>query len=277
MKHLQGSYYIGTCFDTDRMGCYGCCPKDIVTLMGQQERAGTTNRLHWQFLVHFRTKKTLRQALAFFPPTTHLELVKSEKAKEYVHKDETFVEGTRFIWGKDLVFKKSRDWTGLYNAAVNQQYEEISEKDRFLHAGKIAKVQGLFGKPLRRNGVETYVFFGPTATGKTYRAFQEAGDNCYVKDCSRWWDGYQGETNIIIDEFEGEFPINDLKRILDIYPLRVPIKGGYVCAKWTKIWITSQSHPSQWYPQAPQSDKDALLRRITKMEALREPYNLNIC
>lgn len=48
------------------------------------------------------------------------------------------------------------------------------------------------------------VFWGTTGTGKSRRAWDEAGVGAYSK-CprSKFWDGYQGQENVVVDEFRG--------------------------------------------------------------------------
>ncbi|KAF8784594.1 Replication-associated protein like [Argiope bruennichi] len=57
-----------------------------------------------------------------------------------------------------------------------------------------------------------------------------------------------------------DYSYGDLLRLLDRYPLKVPIKGGYAEFNSEIIYITSNQHWSEWYPSIP--NKDALWRRI---------------
>lgn len=44
-----------------------------------------------------------------------------------------------------------------------------------------------------------FVFWGSTGTGKSRRAWQEAGVQAYCKDPrSKWWCGYKNQTNVVI-------------------------------------------------------------------------------
>lgn len=46
------------------------------------------------------------------------------------------------------------------------------------------------------------VFWGKTGTGKSRRAWSEAGLNAYPKDPrSKFWDGYRGQDNVVIGNF----------------------------------------------------------------------------
>lgn len=88
----------------------------------------------------------------------------------------------------------------------------------------------------------------------------------YSKDPrSKWWDGYQGQEHVILDEFRGSIDIAHLLRWLDRYPVRVERKGSSVPLKATTFWITSNLAPRGWYPELDETTMEALLRRLTNI------------
>ena len=107
------------------------------------------------------------------------------------------------------------------------------------------------------------VFWGTTGTGKSRRAWEEAGDIVYAKDPrTKWWCGYRGEKNVIIDEFRGTIDIAHLLRWLDRYPVCVEIKGASRPLNCERFWITSNVDPRKWYPEIDEETLAALLRRL---------------
>lgn len=107
------------------------------------------------------------------------------------------------------------------------------------------------------------VFWGTTGVGKSRRAWDEAGLDAYPKDPrSKFWDGYRGQEHVVIDEFRGGIDIAHMLRWLDRYPVIVEVKGSSVVLKATRIWITSNIPPEQWYPDLDEETKAALLRRL---------------
>lgn len=107
------------------------------------------------------------------------------------------------------------------------------------------------------------VYWGRTGTGKSRRAWHEAGENAYPKDPrSKFWDGYRNHENVVMDEFRGGIDISHLLRWFDRYPVVVEVKGSSVvlCAK--NIWITSNIDPRQWYPLIDDETLAALMRRL---------------
>ena len=118
---------------------------------------------------------------------------------------------------------------------------------------------------LKPTGVEkqVFVYWGTTGTGKSRRAWDEAGMEAYGKDPrTKFWCGYQGEEHVVIDEFRGGIDISHLLRWVDRYPLRVEIKGSSrpLCA--SKVWITSNLEPRMWYPDVDPETLSALMRRL---------------
>lgn len=109
--------------------------------------------------------------------------------------------------------------------------------------------------------VDVIVHWGEAGTGKT-RTPYEAGAYMFSDYEHGWWDDYQGEEIICIDEFYGGIKYSQLLRLLDGYQCRLKIKGGFTYARWTKVYITSNKEPKEWYAVGL---TDALKRRITKV------------
>lgn len=45
---------------------------------------------------------------------------------------------------------------------------------------------------------------GPTGCGKSYGVSKEFPD-AYPKMCNKWWDGYQGEDTVVIEDLDENF------------------------------------------------------------------------
>ena len=67
---------------------------------------------------------------------------------------------------------------------------------------------------------------------------------------------------VILDEFRGDIDISHLLRWLDRYPVIVELKGSSAPLVAEKIWITSNLHPSSWYPLLDAATYAALERRL---------------
>jgi len=121
--------------------------------------------------------------------------------------------------------------------------------------------------PRRTWPTEVRVYWGPTATGKTRCAWDEAGPRAYIlpaqQGATLWADGYNGEEHVIIDDFYGNMRADVFLHITDRYPMLIQVKHGFVqwCPKI--IWITSNTDPQLWYRDVPASVKAAIMRRLT--------------
>lgn len=108
------------------------------------------------------------------------------------------------------------------------------------------------------------IYWGESGTGKTRKALQENEDSYLLTkpngNNTVWFDGYEGQKCVILDEFYGWVQYDLLLRLLDRYPLRVQTKGGFVEMCATKFVITSNKPWEEWYPNI--DDKSALERRI---------------
>lgn len=83
-----------------------------------------------------------------------------------------------------------------------------------------------------------------------------------------WFDGYDGQKAVLFDEMgPGVMHWNMLKRLLDRYPMQVPVKGGSVHWNPEVIILTSNCWLELWYQDAKgmnPMDYAALERRVHK-------------
>lgn len=236
---------------------------NVQWIKGQLEQ-GESGYLHWQIVISFAANARLSKVKSIFGPECHAELTKSAAAESYVWKDETAVEGTRFEFGSKLLKRNSkRDWQQIWEDAKDGKVEEIEVAARVQHYRTIRQIAADFAKPV---GMErtVYVFWGLTGTGKSRRAWEEAGIEAYPKDPrTKFWCGYQGQAHVVIDEFRGGIDIAHMLRWLDRYPVIVETKGSSTVLRASNIWITSNLDPRRWFPDCDSATIDALLRRLT--------------
>jgi len=239
-------------------------PPGVAFIRGQLEAGGTTGYLHWQLLVAFQKKVRPLGVKNVFGQSCHVELSRSEAADDYVWKEDTRVEGTQFELGKKA-FKRnvSKDWDQLWDAAKEGRLSDIPADVRLQHYRTIKQIEKDHLRPVAVER-EIFVFWGAPGTGKSRRAWEEAGMEAYPKDpCTKFWDGYQAQENVVIDEFRGEINISHVLRWFDRYPVIVECKFGATTLRAKRIWITSNMDPRVWYPTLNEDTKNALMRRLT--------------
>jgi hypothetical protein len=129
---------------------------------------------------------------------------------------------------------------------------------------------------------EVLVVWGPTGVGKSSFARRNFPD-AFWKAKSKWWDGYEAHEVVVLDDYYGWLPLDDLLRLLDRYPLYIETKGGTTQFLAKLVIFTSNKHPDDWYKNIPDVHRDALTRRLTYIHtwgpcdadnALEEMYDL---
>lgn len=113
---------------------------------------------------------------------------------------------------------------------------------------------------------DVVVLFGAAGSGKSRYAHEQAPD-AYRKLPGKWWDGYAGQPDVILDDFYGEddFKYAEWLKLTDWYDYSAEIKGGVVAVNPTRIFITSNQHPREWFAAVPAYTQAAFFRRITRI------------
>lgn len=134
-------------------------------------------------------------------------------------------------------------------------------------------IQSHQAKKIKERPVESFIFWGSTGKGKTTDALVEFLEVHKLKSTDYylvpkptqknqlWFDGYDGESVIVLDEFdETWFDIDHLKHITDKWIHQYPIKGSFIQGLWDYVVFTSNYDPATWKMEWTPS----LLRRIPK-------------
>lgn len=264
-KSPQGIFWILT-IPYDLFKIPDVLPPKLAWITGQAE-LGAGGYKHWQLCVALVQKCRLAGVKRVFGDKCHAELTVSASAAEYCHKLDTRIDGTEFELGAKPFRRNSKlDWESVWTAAQSGDLLKIPAHVRVVSYRTLRAIAADHDKPLAIVR-ECSVFWGPTGTGKSRRAWDEATLAAYSKDPrSKFWCGYGSEVNVVLDEFRGGIDIAHILRWLDRYPVRVEIKGSSKPLAAVKFWITSNLHPRAWYPECDENTMDALLRRLTITE-----------
>lgn len=271
----QCRYYIGTAKYEHFIVPYPF-PKGVRYFCGQEE-VGESGYRHFQFVVGFERSTRFAKAKSYFADSVHLEAVKDlDAALDYVRKSDTAVDGSFMELGKRPTrLNSSKDWEDVWDSAKSGEYEAIDPHIRVTHYNNLKRIRNDFVTPPRREGVYLFIYWGLTGSGKSYRAYQEASKDGvpYFKSASnKWWDGYRGESSVVVDEFEGKVSIDHVLRWVNWLPCLVETKGGTVPLRASSFWFTSNVDPDKWW-DCPKKQYDAFKRRITSCEEFTEVFH----
>jgi len=253
---------------------FGVLPDNARFICWQIERCPQTQRKHVQGYVHLKNPRGMSYIKSLIGDrAAHLEIARGtdEQNEQYCSKPETRVAGPWKLGEAQAGGQGARtDLASLVQQVVagksNFEIAVESPEPYAKYAKHVNNLRSALNVPLRRDQVEVIVLYGTTGIGKTWSAFAHwpaLYRTSYTGSDIKWWDGYDGEDTILLDEFEGQIPIVKLLQICDPYPLRLEIKGGWTAARWTRVIITSNIPPTSWYAFANPSQDAALQRRIT--------------
>lgn len=145
--------------------------------------------------------------------------------------------------------------------------EEMPEMFIKFHNG-IEKLYSRLQEP-RMFKPEVIWIYGKTGVGKTKYIFDHHEDVWISNKNLQWWDGYENQEVVLIDDFRKDFcTFHELLRILDRYPYDVAVKGGFRRLNSKFMYITSPYSPSETYENRTEEDINQLLRRITEIKQL---------
>lgn len=176
---------------------------------------------------------------------------KPEQARDYCTKEETRAPGTSpFEWGDWNIARQGKrsDLQEIKRKLDEGATEELIAEEHF---GSWCRYQRSFKeyKRLRtepRNfKTEVEVVVGPTGTGKS--TYANSHEDLYFKQNSNWWDGYNGQATVVLDDFYGWIKLDEMLRMMDRYPLLVQTKGGQTQFLSKKLILTSNALPKTWY------------------------------
>jgi len=215
-----------------------------------RETCPTTGREHYQGFAIFKRTCRIPKAKSWIGggDGTHLEPRRGtrDQARDYCRKD-----GDVFEWGefdgmtKENLFKQPIPY-------IKENYPEF-----YCRYYKGLEKLNIDKGPKWRD-VEVVILWGPTGTGKTRQVMEQ--DSVYKIDPPyKWWDGYEGEEILLIDDYrEHAIERGFLLNLLDGYRLRLETKGSHTWALWRKVYITTNYDPLGWADEA-------INRRVTEV------------
>lgn len=213
-------------------------PYTYLVMGNEVGEAGTP---HIQGYVTFEVTKRL-SGVAKLLPRAHLEKMYSTpaEASAYCKKEGDFKEEGTISLTKEQGTK--RHWEDMWENAKSGDIENIPHQHRIQHYHAIKRIQqDYMQRPGDLSDVCGEWHYGAPGTGKSHSTRAD-NPGFYDKPLNKWWDGYQGEDVVIIDDLgrkQGEWIGDLLKRWSDRYSFPAEIKGTTHQLRPKKIIVTS--------------------------------------
>lgn len=239
----------------------------------------TAERLHLQGFVQFLERQRLpgaKRQLHSEVRCPHLETRRGTavEAADYCKKEDSYTQDEelprtergdlqtagRRVDLEDLAQAISERTSSLQDIASEAPAQFVR-----YHRG-LSALADIVRQPYAQGEKNVKVYYGPTGTGKTRKAFEDNPDAYFWgPEQGKWFQGYSGQETTILDEYRGQLPFGFLLRLTDRYPMKIEFKDSSTEFVSPNIIICSPVHPLLWYPSLAASDgkMDQLMRRVS--------------
>ncbi|AGA18286.1 hypothetical protein [uncultured marine virus] len=228
-----------------------------------KEIAPTTGTPHLQGTVCFASPRSFEAVRKLMG--CHIEVCADlQKSITYCKEDGDWTErGVCPMTQKEKGESNAQRWRDIRLAAEEGRMDDIPDDVRFHHIRTIEHHRDLASKKRKIADTEEQHlwYYGASGTGKSRKAREENPD-AYLKMCNKWWDGYDDEDVVIIEDFDKKHDVlvHHMKIWADRYPFLSEYKGGARKIRPQKIIVTSNYHPEEIWSE--ESDLGPILRRF---------------
>lgn len=149
--------------------------------------------------------------------------------------------------------------------AVTEGLVPIQQYDRLVRSTNLHQLRTMAPAPLTT--LDNHWFVGPSGAGKSKSA-RGLCPTAFVKLPNKWWDGYTGQPDVIIDDFAKEHSVlrTHLLQWADHYPTPVECKGSTQLIRPKRIVVTSNYTIDEIWPE-PKDHKPMFRRfKVTKFD-----------
>jgi len=221
---------------------------------------------HLQGFIYFKNARTFKAVQKSFGSRYHLEKQRGSisQACDYCKKEGDWTEiGVQPIGGvgkkctlAERAIRNKRILETDLSTLVENGEINIKEVPMLKKAKTILAQEG---SACGTEEVRGLWIWGPPGVGKTHQARTE-NPGAYIKAQNKWWDGYQGEKVVILDDLDTDVLGHYLKIWADKWPCSGEIKGGTVGLKHELFIVTSNYDIDELFKE--KNMADAIFRRF---------------
>lgn len=199
-------------------------------------------------------------------PLAHWEQCRDPAASErYAQKEDTRIDGPWKV-GSMGKGQGTRSDVQAFKKAIDEGASDLQLWDdypmSFLRYGKMIDRVRELKNAGRSWKTEVWYVYGRPGTGKSYWCNEREPGAYWKQPGDGWFDGYHGQETVIFDEYRKSLTWAMFLQVMDRYPLRVPIKGGFVPFVAKRLYITTNAKPKDLYEDQEKYPLAALTRRV---------------
>lgn len=248
-------------------------------VVGKETGEGGTP--HLQGYISFANPRSFNAVKALLGGRAHVEVARGTgtQNRDYCTKDGDFFEKGELPQDPAGQGEAEKErWRLARLAAREGRFEDIPDDlyVRYQNSFKRIRKEDV-ADPNDLPQAERYGvwLWGPPRTGKSHRARNDYG-NVYLKDINKWWDGYDGQLNVLIDELspgQSDFMVVFLKKWVDRWKFSAETKGGKVVIRPQLIIVTSNYSIEECFANSTEVDRLAIKSRFEEIE-MTEVYQI---
>ncbi|AXH74447.1 MAG: putative viral replication protein [Cressdnaviricota sp.] len=250
-------------------------PISCIYIVAGEEVAPTTLTPHLQGFVYFKNAKTSSAVRLLFPGC-HVETARGtpNECDSYCRKirvgDEpnanVYCRGDLPLSNKEKGEAEKERWADALAAAKEGRIDDIPPDIVLRQYSSIRRIERDYMPPVDRlEGPCGVWIWGAAGCGKS-KSVLDAYPDVYPKPRSVWWDGYQREEVVLVDDVDVfDVKLGGLiKHWADAYPFIGEVKGGSQKIRPKKLIVTSQYKIEEIWGDS--RTREALLRRFVVVE-----------
>lgn len=234
------------------------------------EEVGASKTPHLQGFICFNNARYFEAVKKLLPSRCHIEVMKGriDQNEAYVSKENlAFTKGEPPLTQTQKGQMEKDRYALALSLAKEGKIDDIDADLQVRHYNTWKQIFKDNPPQLSCNAqMENFWYFGPSGCGKSTAARLNY-PNAYYKLPNKWWDGYQGQEDVIIEDLDpshAEHMRYHLKLWCDHGPFRAETKGGSIMARPRRIIITSQYSLAQCF--ADPETYAALERRLERVQ-----------
>ena len=239
---------------------------DCKYLVFGREVAPSTGTPHIQGYINFVCQKSWSKCRKLFSGLIQAHIFPAigshEQNFRYCTKEDPafFEKGTKPMNQKEKGKAGADKIKAMWDLAKKGEFEKLP-----LSMIRTAEyVHAKYGpKPVDRAELDNKWIWGESGVGKS-KYVRDTHSVFYSKPMSKWWDGYNGEDVVVLDDFAPEhtqYLQYYLKIWTDHYVFNAEVKGGMLRARPKTFIVTSQYSPETCFPEP--ETLQAIRRRFT--------------
>lgn len=214
--------------------------------------------LHFQGYIEFKDRQGIRAVARALGGHSYCDQRRGSQADAiaYVTKADTRVHGPWRHGEPSLVVERQAQGLAVILDAVRQgtSLVEAAALDPSSYVRNYRGIEAYrqLSCPKEWRDVRCFYLVGATGVGKSsavqgpYGAFPYADVYTLAGQEPFWANGYAGQRVLLIDEYQGGIVRELLLRVLDGHPIQLPIKSGFVDARFTCVVFASNYVFREW-------------------------------